>query len=220
MVLFAMYSSLKTPVSNWNTEFLDTILYEGNEFYLGLLNQLNIPIRYLGVDDLIGIHSVFGEQISVSSYIMFPEANHENSQIVQYIRYCHDGLIEYNDILTQLQTMLTSNCKFGIFICNAFTYGLIKHQNLLYLFDSHSKNYAGDSIHNGTSSLRSFISLNEMTNYLLKINPINMIYQLSYITIDIITEEDVHENLITPNSVLVKSISSMSLENSKLYLFI
>lgn len=199
-----MIKSFSKPISQWDSVFLDSILLEGNEFYKEIIHKSNIGIRHLGIDDLIGTHIIFEKKLFVDLFEMFSHAFSEDPELNQYIRNCHNGHINFDDLLYQCQSLLSSNCNFGLFICNGFSYGLIKNLNIINIFDSHSKDINGNSIDNGTASLRSFITLKELTNFLLKINPQNAFYQVYYLTISF---SEVHDTL-------VKSLSSMSIENS------
>ena len=207
MVLYSMIKSQLTPISQWNSDFIDSILIEGNEFYINLIHKLNIEIRYLGIDDLTGTHTVYENQFFVDSFEMYSNLTNDDPEVDQFIRNCHNGHINYDDLLIQSQTLLTSECKYGLFICNGYSYGLIKNQNIIYIFDSHAKDVNGNNSENGVASLRCFVNLNELVLFLLKINPVNEYYQVFYLSIN---EIDSNELACS----LVNSMSTMSIDIS------
>ena len=207
-----MFNSLTTNINDWTTQDLDSILFSGSEFYGDILERNHIPRpRYLGVDDILGFHSIYGIEFFVEKFVMF----HNNIPLFDsgnldlYVDFVYTGNISYDDLLAQIQLFFNSTCLFALFVCNDYTYGFLKQQNRIFLFDSHAKTHNGLPSDDGKSSLRTFSSLNELTNYMLRINLIRAYYQMIYLNIQI---QDQSVNI--QNTQLVNSFSTMSFDES------
>ncbi len=210
MVIYSMCYSLSFNIIEWNSNDLDTILFEGCDFYKELIIKYQIPRRYLGVDDVLGEHSLFGINYIVDKFVMFNNQiqllDNDNDDL--HLDFVYNGEFSYNDFLLQIQMFYSSQCLFALFICNASSYGFIKQQNRVYLFDSHAKLANGERSEQGKSSLRTFITLNELTNYMVKINQIGAYFQMIYLNIYVKT----NNSIVQTNQKLVKSFSSMSID--------
>jgi len=210
IVIYSMFYSLSNNINSWNSQNLDTILYEGCELYKDVLEKNQIPLRYLGVDDILGAHSFYGIDFVVEKYVMFNNTiqllDDNNNDL--NLDFVHDGQLSYENILNQIKMFFASNCSFALFICNLYSYGLIKYQNRIYFYDSHAKLLNGDHSNLGKSSLRTFNTLNDLCNYIVKINRIQAYYQLTYLNV---RYDEIKK--IENNSKLLKSFSNMSIDN-------
>lgn len=119
MVIYSMCYSLSSDIIAWTTIDLDTILFEGCEFYKDLIIKNHLPNRYLGVDDVLGEHSF--DDFMVEKFVMFTNQIQllENDNDELHLDFVYNGEFSYNDILTQIQMFFSPQCSFVLFICNA-----------------------------------------------------------------------------------------------------
>lgn len=156
-----MYSSILN-CSLWNQNIINTILLQGNDYYISRLRfRTNHSTNYLTTDEIFGL-------IRINEIDYYLNLFDLNDHLSNY----KEAKWTYKNLKLKLNEFYTSNCNSLLVIVNDFTYAIIKCDNYLYLFDSHSKSPTGRISANGTASIMKFSLPNttlKLARYLSKL---------------------------------------------------
>ena len=175
--MFALAFSKLIPCDMWDTGVLNHILQSGTEFYRYILNKShNRTLRYLDVSEAKG-------EIQVSEKLFI--ARYGVNDISDSMFFSFISLINEN-----LNDFYYSNCNTAMLIAADYSYGIIKHDNLLYFVDSHSKDVRGMPDANGCGGVRIYPDVNSLANYILSIHANREVeFELTYISIIDVEDE-------------------------------
>lgn len=145
-------------LSNWTTATLDTILIAGDLLYKETVKNVD--------NDLLMV-SDFGNTIEYGNQTY-------NLQVINNLYGTIYGTREVMSLQDAVNTMLKhNNWSYGTLCLSGqnargTSLSLFVHDNECYIFDSHSRNHAGQQIPDGTSVLLHFESVQNMVRYLLQ----------------------------------------------------
>lgn len=165
--VFSLVYAFQNNCVQWTPNDIDNILTEGNSYYIFCLKQLIIHPRYLSVNECLGV--------IILDKIEF--------KIEEYLPYTINQM-NFANLFQQLNDFDKSDGNFSVFVSNLYSYGIIKQNEKLFLFDSHSKDLHGNTSQMGFSSLRSFSNITLLANYFLCHFPnVNEYFEMSFIKI-------------------------------------
>ncbi len=137
--------------NSWTMDTLNEVLLRGNEHYLQCCDRIGAQ-RYLTTEEAVGEIEIFGRLFQISLPNIFPTEYGQNINSRQ-------GQIQI-DFEMHVNEFMVSAYRFGILTTNGYTFGLIKQDNFIHMFDSHARNEAGLTIENGEASIRKFSIVN------------------------------------------------------------
>ena len=147
MSVVALVFGSISDCDQWSMDTLNEVLLRGNEHYLHCVRQIGIQ-RYLSADEAVGQLEIFGRLFQISLPNIFPTAYGHNINSRQ-------GQIHI-DFDMHVNEFMISAYRFGILTTNGYSFGLIKQNNFIHMFDSHSRNADGLTCENGSASIRKF----------------------------------------------------------------
>lgn len=165
--VFSLVYAFQNKCDKWSSNDIDNILTDGNSYYIFCLKQAKTQPRYLSVNECLGI--------IVLDSIEF--------KIEEYRPYTVNQMTLAN-LFQQLSDFDTSDGNFSVFVSNLYSFGIIKQNEKLFLFDSHSKDIHGNTSQMGFSSLRCFSDITMLANYFQYHFPnVNEYFEMSFIKI-------------------------------------
>ena len=175
--MFALAFSKLIPCDMWDTGVLNHILQSGTEFYRYILNKShNRTLRYLDVSEAMGEIQV-SEKLFIARYGV---NDISDSMFFSFISLINEYLLDF----------VNSNCNTAMLIAATYSYGIIKHDNLLYFVDSHSKDARGIPVENGYGGVRIYENVDSLANYILSIHAGREVeFELTYLSIVDIEDE-------------------------------
>ena len=147
MSVVALVFGSISDCDQWSMDTLNEVLLRGNEHYLHCVRQIGIQ-RYLSADEAVGQLEIFGRLYQIGLPNIFPTAYGHNINSRQ-------GQIHI-DFDMHVNEFMISAYRFGILTTNGYSFGLIKQNNFIHMFDSHSRNADGVTCENGSASIRKF----------------------------------------------------------------
>ena len=147
MSVTALIFGYMSDCNLWTMDTLNEVLLRGNEHYLQCCYRIGAQ-RYLSAEEAVGELEIFGRLFQISLPNIFPTEYGHNINSRQ-------GQIHI-DFDMYVNEFMISAYRFGILTTNGYSFGLIKQNNFIHMFDSHSRNADGLTCENGSASIRKF----------------------------------------------------------------
>lgn len=178
MAATAIYKHSQLSMHFWDQKVMDSVLREGNKLYGIVLNGKS-P-RHLSTEKLNNVCALIFDSsiIIIDKYLISRNISQLDIEITKYFTH-------------------KAGINSGIFICQGYSYGIVKDLNYYFLFDSHSCNANG--LHESSSDGKSCLvktDFNGLCNLLksrINMNPTENIGQ--YFTIGYIEFKTIYNNL-------------------------